>query len=108
MTRLSRGSRILEKAALDVSREIVPLQDHCRAEASQDVFFFLGKGSLCLLRGVPLRKRSSASLSQLASCFRVDLSPLLIMFASMARRSRHRQEVTDFWRPCVTNAEPRG
>jgi len=60
MTRLSHRSRVLEKAALDVSRKIVPLQDHRRAEASQDVFFFLGQRSLPLLRGVPVRKRSSA------------------------------------------------
>jgi hypothetical protein len=60
MTRLSHRSRVLEKAALDVSRKIVPLQDHRRAEASQDVFFFLGQRSLCLLRGVPVRRRSSS------------------------------------------------
>ncbi len=60
MTRLSHRSRVLEKAALDVSRKIVPLQDHRRAEASQDVFLLLGERSLCLLRGVQVRKRSSA------------------------------------------------
>lgn len=60
MTRLTHTSRILEKAALDVSRKIVPLQDHRRAKASQDFFFFLGERSLCLLRGVPVRKRSSS------------------------------------------------
>lgn len=60
MTRLGHRSRVLEKAALDVSRKIVPLQDHRRAKASQDVFFFLGERSLCLLRGAPVRKRSSS------------------------------------------------
>jgi len=54
MTRLSHRSRVLEKAALDVSRKIIPLQDHCRAEASQDIFLFLGQ------RGVPVRRRSSS------------------------------------------------
>ena len=59
MTRLSHRSRVLEKAALDVSRKIVPLQDHRRAEASQDVFLLLGERSLCL-GGVQVRNRSSA------------------------------------------------
>jgi len=60
MMRRSHRRRILKKAALDVSRKIVPLQDHRRAKASQDVFFFLGERSLCLLRGVLVRKRSTS------------------------------------------------
>ena len=76
MMRLSHGSRILEKAALDLSWKIVPLQDHRRAVAQGNVEGRYPSAAGMSIALVAARDRATW-VARIATAQRACRSPLL-------------------------------
>ena len=67
VTRLAQGNGVLEKLPLEVSWQIIPLRDHRRAEALQNVLIFLSENSVVVLFGA--ETEASPPLSQVRTLF---------------------------------------